>query len=243
MMYSILSVLVISATVIKTVSAQQDILYDSAHNVTSLLGTWSSGSMAVKTGVGFANPVDFSFTYPNTTGISYSFTTDELSDGSAGYFEEALYRFTGNGSEPTCIVGVVQWQHGTYETLANGSIVLNPFYTDGRQQVQDMCAAQSNIIQQFNQTTLFQSWRIFNDPQLGPKLQIYQYNGAPLAPMYVVSQTPNMLPTTTLTGNVTTGQTTPSGALSGSIRKMDTGLSAMMGSMALASLVGLVALL
>jgi len=243
MIHPVLSALILSATVWQsaTVSAQ-DILYDSAHNVTSLLGTWSSGSGAVKTGVGFANPVDFSFTYPNTTGISYSFTTDALSDGSAGYFEEALYRFTGNGSEPTCIIGVVQWQHGTYETLANGSIVLNPFYTDGRQQVQDMCAAQSNIIQQFNQTTLFQSWRIFSDPQRGPKLQIYQYNGAPLAPMYQLSQTPNMLPTTTLTANVTEGQTTPSTA-SGSIRRTDFGMSAMMGSMVLASLVGLVALL
>ncbi|KAG8846568.1 Reversal of tor2 lethality [Tulasnella sp. 330] len=242
-MHSILSVLAVSAMAITTVSAQQDILYDSAHNYTSLLGTWSSGSMGVKTGVGFANPVDFSFTYPNTTGVSYSFTTDVLSDGSAGYFEEALYRFTGNGSEPTCIVGVVQWQHGTYQTLANGSMILNPFYTDGRQQVQDMCAAQSNIIQQFNQTTLFQSWRIFLDPQLGPKLQIYQYNGAPLAPMYQVSQTPNMLPTQTLTANVTTGQTTPGGSLSGSIRRMDMGSNAMMGSVVLASLVGLVALL
>jgi len=241
-MQSILGLLLVSIAVQQTPTAwAQDILYDSAHNVTSLLGTWSSGSGAVETGVGFANPVNFSFTYPATTGISYAFTTDVLSDGSAGYFEEAQYRFTGNGSQPTCIIGVVQWQHGTYETLANGSIVLNPFPTDGRQQVQDMCAAKSNIIQQFNQTTLFQSWRIFQDPQLGPKLQIYQYNGAPLAPMYLVAQTPNMLPTTTLTANVTSGQT--SAITSGTLRTVNIPLGTAMGTVGLAWIVGLMTLL
>jgi len=214
----------------------QDIVYDSIHNVTSLLGTWSSGSGNVRTGVGFANPVNFSFNYPATTGISYSFTTDVLSDGSAGYFEEAQYRFTGNGSQPTCIVGVVQWQHGTYELLPNGSMILNPFPSDGRQQVQDMCAAKSNIIQQFNQTTLFQSWRIFDDPQRGPKLQLYEFNGAPDSPMYLISPTPNMLPTTTLTANVSQGQTTPG---SGALRKADSGLKAVLGATALAVMAGL----
>jgi len=192
--------------------AAQNVVYDSTHNVTSLLGTWSSGSGSVRTGVGFANPVNFSFTYPATTGISYSFTTDELSDGSAGYFEEAQYRFTGNGSQPTCIIGIVQWQHGSYTMNPNGSITLNPIASDGRQQVQDMCASNSNIIQQFNQTTLFASWRIFQDPQRGPKLQLYRFDGAPLSPQYLISPTPNMLPTTTLTTNVTQGQSSPSGA-------------------------------
>ncbi|KAG8994357.1 Reversal of tor2 lethality [Tulasnella sp. JGI-2019a] len=238
-MHSPLNLLLATATVLwaPAVWAQQDILYDTAHNATSLLGTWSSGSGAVVTGAGFANPVNFSFTYPTTTGISYSFTTDVLSDGSAGYFEEALYRFTGNGSQPTCIVGVVQWQHGTYQTLANGSMILNPFASDGRQQVQDMCAAQSNIIRQFNQTTLFQSWRIFSDPQRGPKLQIYQFDGSPLAPMFQLAQTPNMLPTTTLTANVTDGQT--SSSLSGAPRRQDLGVGAMMTAVGLASFVGL----
>jgi len=192
--------------------AAQDIVYDSIHNVTTLLGTWSSGSEHVVTGVGFCNPINFTFTYPATTGISYSFTTDVLPDGSAGYFEEAQYRFTGNGSQPTCIIGVVQWQHGTYTLNSNGSMTLNPFASDGRQQVQDMCAAQSNIIQQFNQTTLFAEWRIFQDTQRGPKLQLYRFDGDPLSPMYLVAQTPNMLPTQTLTANVTIGQVSPNGA-------------------------------
>jgi len=213
--------------------------FSASHNATSLLGTWSSGNGAVRTGMGFANPVNFSFTYPNTTGISYAFTVDVLSDGSAGYFEEAQYRFTGNGSRPTCIVGVVQWQHGTYVINANNSITLNPFASDGRQQVQDMCAAKSNIIQQFNQTTLFLNWNIYQDPQRGPKLQLYRFDGAPLSPMYLISQQPNMLPTTTLTGNVTQGQTAPSG----SSRRMELGMTAMAGVLGATVLIGVAALL
>lgn len=241
-MHCILSLLLVSVAVSQVPSAwAQDIVYNQAHNVTSLLGTWSSGSGNVVTGVGFANPVNFSFTYPTTTGVAYAFTTDTLADGSAGYFEEAQYRFTGNGSQPTCIIGVVQWQHGTYQLMPNGSIVLNPFSTDGRQQVQDMCAAKSNIIQQFNQTTLFQSWAIYQDPQKGPKLQIYQYNGAPLAPMYQIAPTPNMLPTTTLTANVTQGQTTP-GTAAG-FRRADLGMVSMLGAIGFATVLGLVVLL
>jgi len=217
--------------------AAQD--FSTSHNATSLLGTWSSGNGAVRTGVGFANPVNFSFTYPNTTGISYAFTTEELSDGSDGYFEEAQYRFTGNGSRPTCIVGVVQWQHGTYVINANGSMVLNPFASDGRQQVQDMCAAKSNIIQQFNQTTLFLNWNIYIDPQHGPKLQLYRFDGAPLSPMFLISPEPNMLPTTTLTGNVTVGQTAPSG----SSRRLNTAFLSFAGLMGGALLMGVVVLL
>jgi len=221
---------------LSAVKAQQ--VYDATHNVTSLLGTWSSGSGAVRTGVGFANPVNFTFTYPNTTGISYSFTTDILSDGSAGYFEEAQYRFTGNGSQPTCIVGVVQWQHGTYTLNSNGSITLNPFAADGRQQVQDMCAAKSNVIQQFNQTTLFAAWNIVTDPSKGTKLQLYRFDGAPLSPMYLISQTPNMLPTTTLT-NSSTGQVAPSFG----VRRMDLDFVSLLGGLAAAITMGVVVLL
>ncbi|KAG8927587.1 Reversal of tor2 lethality [Tulasnella sp. 419] len=183
-------------------SSAQDVMLDQIHNITSLRGTWSSGTGAVQTGPGFANPASYSFEYPKTTGISYSFTTDFLDNGEDGYFEEAQYRFEGNGSKPNCIVGIVLFQHGTYKLNPNGSITLNPFPEDGRIQVQDMCAADSNVMQQFNQTTLFSGWRIFQDPTLGPKLQIYRFDGAPLSPMYLIADPPNMLPTRVLT-NVT----------------------------------------
>lgn len=107
-----------------------------------------------------------------------------------------------NGSQPNCIKGVVVWQHGTYEWLSNGSIVGNPFAVDGRIQIQDPCAAQSNVILQFNTTLLFSSWRIFSDPQRGPKLQLYASGGAPLSPMFLKANPPNMMPTQTLSVNM-----------------------------------------
>jgi hypothetical protein len=70
---------------------------------------------------------------------------------------------------------------------------------DGYQQIQDPCAAVSNFLENYNDTELYQSWRIFQDPQtLGFKLHLFQFDGSPLAPQFQVSTTPNMLPTTLL---------------------------------------------
>lgn len=163
--------------------------YDALHNVTALVGTWSSGSQAVVTGSGFANPANTSFTYPPTTGISYSFTSD-------GFYEIARYRFVSNGSEPNCITGVMNWAHGTFVFNSNGSLSMTSF-GDGYQQIQDPCGAVSNFIESYNQSELYQNWNIYRDP-LGYKLQLYQFDGSPLAPQYLVTASPNMLPTQVL---------------------------------------------
>lgn len=171
-----------------TSSAQDaQIVYDVAHNATSIVGTWSSGAKRVLTGAGFANPANMSFIYPLTTGISYSFTAD-------GYYEISRYRFNSNGSQPTCITGVVVWAHGKYTLNPNGSISMLPF-GDGYQQIQDPCAAVSNFIETYNDTELYQSWRIFLDPSTGYHLHLYQFDDSPLAPQFLVSNAPNMLPT------------------------------------------------
>lgn len=183
------------------VSTGPDIVYDAIHNVSDIAGSWSSGSKAVQTGPGFCNPVDSTFTYPAVAGMGYSFTDD-------GYFEEALYRFTGNGTDPRCIIGVMQFQHGRHQLLANGSIVLEPYAEDGRQQIQNPCVAQSNVLRQFNQTTLFLSWRIFRDPQGNDKLHLFRFDGAPFPPMFRVSTTPTMLPTVPLTNTSIGAQAT-----------------------------------
>jgi len=168
--------------------------------------------MNVLTGNGFADPATVSFTYPVTTGISYSFT-DDL------FYEIARYRFVGNGSEPSCITGVMNWAHGTYALNTNGSITMTPF-GDGFQQIQDPCAGQSNFVENYNNTELYVMWQIFIDATAGPKLHLFQYDGAPLAPMFRVSATPNMLPTRPLrnvtapvTANTTNGFTTQNGNL------------------------------
>lgn len=106
------------------------------------------------------------------------------------------------GSEPTCITGVMNWVHGTYDLLGNGSIVMTPF-GDGYQQIQDPCGAVSNFIEIYNQTEMYQSWRVFLDPTDGPKLHLFQFDGSPVAPQFQLSATPNMLPTRALR-NVTT---------------------------------------
>jgi hypothetical protein len=165
------------------------IRFDAIHNFTSIDGTWSSGSKGVVTGPGFANPVSYSFEYPKTTGISYSFSTD-------GYFEEAQYRFNSNATDPRCVVGIVRFQHGKYSLFNNGSIMMYPIEEDGRIQVQNKCPSDgvSNAIYQFNTTVYMRSWRIFNDPKDGPKLHLFQFDGAPLAPMFLVQKDPIMLP-------------------------------------------------
>jgi len=184
----VLSVLVSSLPLLALAQGDQTpIVYDSIHNATVITGTWSSGSMHVQTGPGFANPANETFTYPSTTGISYSFTDD-------GFYEIARYRFNSNGSQPTCITGVLNWVHGNYDLLANGSIVMTPL-GDGFQQIQDPCAAQSNFIQDYNDTELYLSWRIFTDPVAGYKLHLFQFDGSPLNPQFQVSASPQMLPT------------------------------------------------
>jgi len=152
-----------------------------------IVGTWSSGSKNVVTGPGFASPSNTSFTYPPTTGISYSFTAD-------GYYEIARYRFTSNGTKPKCITGVMNWCHGTYIINANNSINLTPF-GDGYQQIQDPCAAVTNFVENYNLTEYMSLYQMFQDPVDGYKLHLFQYDGNPLAPMFQISTTPNMLPT------------------------------------------------
>jgi Chaperone for protein-folding within the ER, fungal len=98
------------------------------------------------------------------------------------------------GSQPTCITGIINWVHGTYALNSNGSITMTPM-GDGYQQIQDPCAAVSNFIENYNDTELYQEWRIFIDATFGPKLHLFQFDGFPLAPQFQVSTTPNMLPT------------------------------------------------
>ncbi|KAH9810849.1 chaperone for protein-folding within the ER, fungal-domain-containing protein [Melampsora americana] len=175
------------------VSAQHDF----TTNLTDISGTWSSGSGAVLTGSGFANPVNFSFTYPKTAGISMSFTND-------GFWEEAQYRFVSNGSRPNCVKAIVLWQHGRYTFENNGSLTMQPIKADGRIQVQDPCAAQTSMITYYYQPGLYQSWQIYNDVHHNTyNLQLQAFDNALFPRLYLVARPPNMLPTIQLTSNST----------------------------------------
>jgi len=171
--------------------SQTPIVYNTAHNVTSISGTWSSGSGNVTTGPTYVFPANESFSYPTNTGMSYSF------DEASGWFEVFRFRMNGNGSAPNCITTVVNWSHGLFSLLSNGSITFTPV-GDGYQQIQNPCAATSNFIQNYNDTELYLSWTIWQDPILGPQLHLAQFDGSLLPPMNLLSSTPNMLPTQSL---------------------------------------------
>ncbi|KIR62393.1 hypothetical protein I314_03333 [Cryptococcus bacillisporus CA1873] len=188
----------LSLPALPLVAAQGDL--GAANNVTDLEGTWSSNS-AVSTGGDICVPAEMKFNYPNNSGISYSFTND-------GYFEEVQYQYNANASNPACIQAFIYWQHGTYTFNNNGSITLHPFASDGRIQVQDPCAATTNIITYYNNQVLFTDWGIVVDPSSGRyTLNLNRYDGAKMARMFLMAKPPNMLPTQVLTGVNASGQT------------------------------------
>ena len=98
------------------------------------------------------------------------------------------------------------WDHGSYVILGNGSIITTPF-GDGFQQVQAPCAAVSNFIQAYNFTTLYRSFRIFQDLNDGPKLSLANFDDSPNPPFFQISSTPSMFPTQSL-ANTTTSTST-----------------------------------
>lgn len=71
-------------------------------------------------------------------------------------------------------------------------------FGDGFQQIQDPCAPVSNFIETYNFTELYTMWRIFNDVTDGFKLHLFQFDGAPVAPQYLITTTPTMHPTRAL---------------------------------------------
>ncbi|KAF2035120.1 hypothetical protein EK21DRAFT_96901 [Setomelanomma holmii] len=166
--------------------------------VTDLVGTWSSKSNSTLTGDGFYDPVNEKFTEPKHTGISYSFTAD-------GFYESAYYRAIANPVSPKCPKGIIQWQHGSFEKLANGSLVLKPIKVDGRQLYSDPCQYKNAIYTRYNTTDHFKQYTVAMDGyrKTVQRLDLYGQDGAPLMPLYLAYSPPKMLPTTTLNPLVT----------------------------------------
>ncbi|WPG99549.1 Hypothetical protein R9X50_00236600 [Acrodontium crateriforme] len=162
-----------------------------------LVGTWSTKSNQTLTGPGFYDPLNEELIEPSHTGISYSFTAD-------GHYEEAYYRAIANPVNPNCPSGIMQWQHGTYSQASNGSLILQPIGIDGRQLLSSPCQYKNSIYTRYNQSELFKSWSQYTDPYHNiPRLDLYKFDGSPLAPMYLAYKPPQMLPTTTLHSSAT----------------------------------------
>ncbi|CAI5758765.1 unnamed protein product [Candida verbasci] len=164
-------------------------------NMEELEGTWSSKSNTVFTGPGFYDPVDELLIEPDLPGISYSFTKD-------GHYEEALYRVEGNPKNHSCPVASITYQHGTYEILSNGSVVLTPIAVDGRQLLSDPCNSDDPTKSKYTryvQPTYFKAYRVYVNNYHGRyALEIYQFDGSKMQPLYLAYKPPLMLPTTAL---------------------------------------------
>ncbi|EGV65765.1 Reversal of tor2 lethality [Yamadazyma tenuis] len=167
-------------------------------NNAELVGTWTSKSNTVFTGPGFYDPVDELLIEPDLPGISYSFTED-------GHYEEALYRLTSDAVNHSCAIASLTYQHGTYEILANGSVSLTPLAVDGRQLLSDPCGSSgvsnpdyetTSFYSRYVQSTLFKTYQVSVDAYHGRyKLQIYQFDGSLMQPLYLAYKPPLMLPT------------------------------------------------
>ncbi|KAK6199602.1 chaperone for protein-folding within the ER, fungal-domain-containing protein [Scheffersomyces amazonensis] len=156
-----------------------------------LEGTWTSKSNTVFTGPGFYDPVDELLIEPDLPGISYSFTAD-------GHYEEALYRVVPNPQNHSCPVASVTYQHGTYKLLSNGSLVLTPIAVDGRQLLSEPCGQypDKSTYTRYVQATWFKTYQVYIDSYNGRyALQIYQFDGSMMQPLYLAYKPPLMLPT------------------------------------------------
>ncbi|KAH7383668.1 chaperone for protein-folding within the ER, fungal-domain-containing protein [Cadophora sp. MPI-SDFR-AT-0126] len=164
-----------------------------------LVGTWSTKSAKVLTGPGFYNPVNDSFIEPKHTGISYSFTAD-------GHYESAYYRAIANPANPKCPGAILQFQHGTVVENADGSLDLTPISVDGRQLQSNPCDGDTSTYTRYNQSEKMEKYQVYTDAYSKlTRLDLYQFNGAPIQPMYLAFTPPKMLPTITM--NPTTAST------------------------------------
>ncbi|KAF2722481.1 ROT1-like protein [Polychaeton citri CBS 116435] len=180
-----------------------------------LVGTWSSKSNRTLTGPGFYDPLNEKLIEPSHTGISYSFTAD-------GHFEEAYYRAVANPTDPKCPSGIMQWQHGKWQMNSTGSLILEPIAVDGRQLMSSPCEFDTSIYTRYNQSETFERYSVYTDPYHNvPRLDLFQFNGAPMQPLYLAFSPPQMLPTTTLNPTNTAGSTASSTSSSKKKRGLD----------------------
>lgn len=160
-------------------------------NMKELEGTWVSKSNSVFTGPGLYDPADELLIEPPLPGISYSFTAD-------GHYEEALYRIQSNPRNHSCPIASLTFQHGEYEILSNGSVLLTPIEVDGRQLLSDPCGYKEDEAQyvRYHQPTIFQKYQVSISSYHGRyMLQIYQFDGSKMQPLYLAYKPPTMLPT------------------------------------------------
>ena len=51
---------------------------------------------------------------------------------------------------------MIQWQHGKFEKLTDGSLKLTPIKVDGRQMYSDPCSYKNSVYTRYNSSETFQ---------------------------------------------------------------------------------------
>lgn len=114
-----------------------------------------------------------------------------------------------SATTPTCPSAIVQWQHGRVTQLSNGSLALTPIAIDGRQILSRPCIDSTTSLTRWNQSELFLRFEVLKDMYNGRmRLNLWQWDGTPVNPMWLAYNTPKMLPTTTLSAASQTPKTT-----------------------------------
>ena len=107
---------------------------------------------------------------------------------------------------------MIQWQHGVVVDSdpagINGSLQLTPIAGDGRQLLSEPCLYKASILSHYDQPETFSKYEVIMDGyQQRMRLNLYQWDGTPMNPMWLAYSPPSMLPTTTL--SVTEKTATP----------------------------------
>ncbi|TKA31381.1 hypothetical protein B0A50_02227 [Salinomyces thailandicus] len=178
-----------------------------------IVGTWSTKSKQTLTGPGFYDPIDERLIEPSKPGISYSFTAD-------GWYEEAYYRAIANPTNPKCPSGIMQWQHGNWVMNGTGSLILTPIAVDGRQLLSSPCDYDDGIYTRYNTSEVFERYSVYTDPYHNvARLDLFQFDGSPMHPMYIAYTSPEMLPTSTLNPTTGTAASTAAATSNSKLRK------------------------
>jgi hypothetical protein len=103
----------------------------------------------------------------------------------------------------------MQWQHGVYSLPGNGSIILEPIAVDGRQLLSSPCTYENAIYTRFDQPVLLKAYETLTDEFHNvPRLNLFEFDGTPIMPLYQAYKPPQMLPTMTLNPTASTSEPT-----------------------------------
>lgn len=112
---------------------------------------------------------------------------------------------------PSCTSAILQWSHGTYTiglntTLNTPNMNLTPIAVDGRQLYSSPCDMKTTTITRWDMPQFYSELQVLVDPYNQKwRLNLFEWDGTPVNPMWLAMNPPQMLPTQTLnpTGNVT----------------------------------------